>query len=513
MTRSIPTAVVTRSVAQSALEWKLTDRNAFNLVTASPLQRAICRVADGVALGTLSSIDTVRAAFGSVDELPAERPKEVFILSGIRTAKSLIAACGGFHMAVSCDVSALRPGEVPRVSIVSTTKDNANVIMGHLVGSIQASPLLRPFLVGEPSGDGLTIRHPSGTQVEICVVAGSRAGSSLVSRWSAGCIFDEFPRMVGEGDGVVNWDDSRQAVLLRLLRGCQLWHIGSPWAPFGPAYDVYTEHFGKPTAHRVVVKAPAPAMNPVLWTPEVVAEARRVDADAARTDIDAEFATPESAMFSLEVLRQCTRKDPLIIPPKAGNSYYAAMDPATRGNGWTLVVATREAGKTVIVRADEWIGSRDAPLDPGDVLAEAAGILAAYGVRIVHSDQVMGDALVRLGRDVGLTLAQWTIPRVEQAKKFLAIRTLLESHLIELPPVPHLRTDLIHIRKRTTPTGISVDYPLTSDGRHCDFAPSVMLVLTKAIAEPVEVKVLDEDPETRRMREELNARFRQREEW
>ncbi len=32
------------------------------------------------------------------------------------------------------------------------------------------------------------------------------------------------------------------------------------------------------------------------------------------------------------------------------------MDPATRGNGWTLVIATREAGKTIVVRAEERIG-------------------------------------------------------------------------------------------------------------------------------------------------------------
>src|SRR5678815_525909 len=128
-------------------------------------------------------------------------------MSGIRTGKSLLAACAAFHMAVTCDVSSLRPGEIPRVSVVSLKKDLADVIVNHLVGSVKASALLRPFLMGEPTGDGLMIRHPSGTPVEICVVAGSRAGASLVARWSAGCIFDEFPRMTGEDDAVINWDD------------------------------------------------------------------------------------------------------------------------------------------------------------------------------------------------------------------------------------------------------------------------------------------------------------------
>ncbi len=515
MTRQLDAGLVMRAVAQSSLEWKLTDPLAFGLTTASNCQRAVCRIADGVDLGGLATDREVLAALGGTcDGLPSVRPLEMFLISGIRTAKSLTAACGAFHMATTCDVSSLRPGEIPRVSVVSLKKDNADVIMNHLVGSVQSSPLLRPFLMGEPSDSGLMLRHPTGRPVEVCVVAGSRAGASLVSRWSAGCIFDEFPRMVGGDDGVVNWDDSRQAVLLRLLRGCQLWHIGSPWAPYGPAYEAVTEHHGKPSPQRVVFRATAPQMNPVYWTPERVAEARMADADAAKTDIDAEFATPEAAMFSLSSITACTRKLPLHILPKPGHTYYAAMDPATRGNGWTLAVATRENGKAVVVRADEWIGSRDVPLDPAEVLLEVAKILGPYGVRTVHSDQVMGDALIRLARDAGLSLSQWTIPRVQQAQKFLAIRTQMDLGKVDLPPVPHLRTDLLHIRKRVTPTGVTVDYPMTSDGRHCDFGPALMLVLTKALPEPVEAVAKTTDPETQRMREWVEKRYgAKKQEW
>jgi hypothetical protein len=256
MTGRISPNVVSRAVALSSLEWKLTDPLAFGLTTASPLQRAVCRVADGVPLGSLAFDGTVIQGIRDVHGLPSERPREVFVVSGIRTGKSLSAACNAFHMAVTCDVSSLRPGEIPRVSVVSLKKDLADVIMNHLVGSVQASPLLRPFLIGTPTADGLMLRHPTGIPVEVCVVAGSRAGSSLVARWSAGCIFDEFPRMVGGDDGVVNWDDSRAAVIQRLLPGCQLWHIGSPWAPYGPAYEAVTEFHGKPSAQRIVIRAP-----------------------------------------------------------------------------------------------------------------------------------------------------------------------------------------------------------------------------------------------------------------
>jgi hypothetical protein len=104
---------------------------------------------------------------------------------------------------------------------------------------------------------------------------------------------------------------------------------------------------------------------------------------------------------------------------------------------------------------------------------------------------------------------------MQQAQKFLAIRTQMDLGKVELPPVPHVRTDLLHVRKRVTPTGVTVDYPMTSDGRHCDFGPALMLVLTKALPEPVEVKPpVATDAETQRVRDWVNQRFGpKRQEW
>lgn len=500
------------AVSRSSLEWKLTDRHAFGLTTASDLQRAICRVADGRPLGDLRSSKVVRRAFVNVDDLPTVKPREMAILSGIRTAKSLISACAAFHMTQTCDVSQLGPGEIPRVSVVSLQKDLADVVFGHLVGRAQASPLIRPLIMGEPSTDAIHFRHPTGRPIQVKVVAGSRAGATLVARWSAGAIFDEFPRMIGGDDGVVNWNDSRDAVLLRLLSGAQIWDIGSPWAPYGPAYELVTEFLGKPSAAMVVVRAPAPDMNPVYWTPERVEKAK-ADPDVYRTDVLAEFATAEEALFSAESVDRCTRKTQLIVPFVPGQTYYAAMDPATRGNGWTLAIGTRTGGKTQVVRADEWVGSRHEPLDPSEVLAEIAGILANYGLTSVDSDQWMGDALITLGRQVGLNVIQWRLTDRERAERYLAIRTRMDSNELEFPPVPKMRTDLLHVRKRLTPGGMNVVLPQTSDGRHCDWAPTLMLVLSRLLPDPVPVKLLNEDLETKRMREHVLAKWGKKKEW
>jgi hypothetical protein len=250
------------------LERILSDPEFFGLTTISPLQRAICRVLDGLPVGHLAP--EVAAAFGGPDAvamLPRERPHEVVILAGIRCGKSLLSAACAVRAALTCDVSSLSVGDVPSVPILSYDKTTAKQTWLHIRNHIQASPTLSAMLIGEPTAEALTLRHPSGRPIEIRITAGSRAAGSLVARWLAGAIFDEAPRMLGVEDGVVNLDEARQAIAGRLLPGAQVIMPGSPWAPFGPVYKMVEEHFGKPSRTRVVVRAPNFVMNPRWWTP------------------------------------------------------------------------------------------------------------------------------------------------------------------------------------------------------------------------------------------------------
>jgi hypothetical protein len=216
------------------LETLLTSPDGFAL-PATDLQRAICRLIDGRPLAELAT-PLVQAALGNLplDPFNAERtpPAEVVLLAGVRTAKSMIAAAVAIMSSQRCDVSQLSPGEIPRFSILSLSLDNAKVTMGHLVGALQ-KPHLKHLrvdpaqtenwreLMEETSAESawsVFVWHPSGRPVEIRVIAGKRAGGSLVSRWSAGVCLDEAARMVGDSDGVINYDDAVKAVRTRLLQ-------------------------------------------------------------------------------------------------------------------------------------------------------------------------------------------------------------------------------------------------------------------------------------------------------
>ena len=484
------------------LERLLTSPKGFDLRTATPLQQAICRIADGRPLDGLERVQllanpgayaedireraTLAWSIGDVRKLPASRPAELYIVGPIRSGKSLMTAAVSVAATQRCDLSLIGPGEVPRVSVVSLTTDLARVVHQHVVGRSVASPALKRLTIGEATSDSIMFRHPTGASVEVKIVAGARAGGSLVARWSAGVVFDEFTRMTGAEDGVVNFDDAKTAVSGRLLPGAQLCGIGSPWAPFGPAYKLVTEAWQAPTRERVIIRAVGPAMNPVYWTPERCEELRRRDPMAFRTDVLGEFADPEAALFTADDLSAVTRRDAVELPPIDGHHYVAAMDPATRADAWTLVVATRlKGGKLAVVKARQWQATRGAPLSPDEVLREVAEELRPYNVARVATDQWAADALADIGARHSLYLASEAITAGRKVELFESLRTLVLSRGVELPPVRELLEDIRRVRKRVTQSGISIELP-RAGGRHCDYAFAAALALAQPVGEPAD---------------------------
>src|SRR5580704_15103845 len=104
------------------LEKILTSHAAFGLTTASAVQRACCRVSEGLGLGDLACDENVQRAFGGLDaigRLPLVPPKEFHIVSAIRCGKSLFTAAKATHVALTIDLKGahIAPSEIARVSV------------------------------------------------------------------------------------------------------------------------------------------------------------------------------------------------------------------------------------------------------------------------------------------------------------------------------------------------------------------------------------------------------------
>jgi hypothetical protein len=485
---------VVRGGDLTSLEWVLTSPEAFGLVTATPGQRATCRVIDGLPLGDLATDPNVISIMGGAEavawwEENHHQALEYCEVAGIRTAKSLKIAALAVRASQRCDVSRLGPGEIPRFSIVSVDMDKAKVVLEHLVGRLQESELLRGLMLDEPKSDSVLLRHPSGRPVEVKIVAGARAGSTLVSRWSAGAAFDEGTRMVGAEDGVVNLDDARKAVIGRMLPGAQVVYMGSAWAPFGPVHDMVKACWGKPKRDMVVARAKAWQMNPVHWTPEACEALKRQDPIAYETDVESNFADPESSMFAETPLALATRAEPLELPPNELWSFSAAMDPAgSGGNAWTLVLATCPRVKssvtepvpvTAVALTREWVGQA-----PDVVLRETAEALKPYGVTTVWTDQWSADALRVIARQFGLQLVVRELYQKAKFQLYDGLRLRIETGSFELSPDARVSDDLKRVRKKVTQDGYKIVLPVTADGRHCDFAPALVLATANPIEPP-----------------------------
>lgn len=474
-----------------ALPTRVLFKALFGVATPTPLQLAICRLLDGEPITKPEQVVALTKASGGV--MPTAAPSELYLLAAIRSGKSLIAAAKALRASQTIDLSQLRHGETARYSILSTARDIAKVIFKHLIGTLYAEPFLRQLIINQ-TADTVTLRHPSGKPVEVHVAAGAKAGSTLVARWSLGVTFDEAPRMGGEDDGAINLDDSANAVRGRLLPGAQILFIGSPWAPFGPVYSAVQTHHGRPSQTICVLRAAGPDMNPVLWTPENCESYRVNNPDVYATDILGEFRQPETGLFGSELDASIREGE---LGSKPTHFYTAAIDPATRGNVWTLVVLTREGDKRIVTATKEWKGSKTVPLNPSKVFEEMATFLRPYRVGAVWSDTWAFDALRDAADKHGLMLRQKALTQAENADGWQSLRNAMVQGNMEVSGA-ELVQDLRRLVKRTTQAAFVVHLPETSDGRHCDFAPALLRAFL-AYTQPATVVVSAADEERERI--------------
>lgn len=448
-------------------------------IPVSPVQRAICRVLEGRPLGDLAEVPEVARSV----RYSGERPVETVILAGIRSGKSLLSSAAIVWWALTCDATRLQPGERFRAAILSVEIDTAAATFSHLRAVVERQPSLAARLVGQPREfprRELVLRRDDGREVEIVVVAGKRAGSSLVARWFAGVVFDEAPRMPSEEDAhSVNIEESRYAVLGRILPGGGIIYCGSPHQPAGLVYSLVED--AEPSPERAIVRATGPDIAPWEWTPDRCAALERISARAYRTDVLCQWTEAEESMFALGALEAC-QYDAEGEPPVEGVSYVAAIDPASRSDAWTLVVvgATGEDELTV-AHASQWRQRR-----PAECIADMSPILRRYRLDWALTDQWSADALIDLAaqRGIGLVSIAWTAER--WLETVASLRTLVAERRLRIPRCHDLVRDLCGVRRRAVPgsAGWAVELPRIA-GRHCDFVPALGLAVMRRIPPPV----------------------------
>lgn len=450
---------------------------------ASSLQLASCRASEGLSIGNDLTDAEVEAHFGCDRSLIGlSVPLVVVIIAGIRGGKSFLVACGAIRDVFAADLSRLKPWERARHVIAAPTVDNAMATFRILRGIVDSSPVLRPLVVGEPTSDTLVLRRPDGREVEIVVVAAHRGAITFRSRHLAGATLEEVAFFGIESTGAaVNAEELFRTATSRPLPGTQVRLVTSPLGRSGLAFDLYKAHFGKP-GDVLVVHAPTLAMNPTFPT-SIIDALRARDPDAAAREFDAAWIDADTALLSSANVDACTRSTPLVRQPDPSCVYVCAGDFGFRGNATTIVVARairlgRERHRVEISAAWEWKGSKQAPLSPALVFADAKSKVQPFGIRDVYCDGHSFDACADIASPLGLRLVQKNVSERDAAYAALGTAIANGPEAIEL--APNVSSDLKSIRRIVTPNGMRIQLPITPDGRHADFAPSVALAVLAA---------------------------------
>jgi hypothetical protein len=503
------------------LEEMFTAEWGSRIDTATPCQRAICRMLQGKPVNDLAEQDgRVLEMFGGALPTAGTVPNVVLIISGIRTAKSTVIADMAIAITQTIELPEwIRPSDEVRIPIVSTDVDTAKATFTHVVETILSSPRLAALLAVddngkpiEPKADSVLLRHPSGRNIEIKVVALSRAGATLTARWFAGAIFDEAPRMGGEVDYVRSFDEAFRACRGRVLPGGTIMLGGSPHARVGPIYDLYRRHFGKPDTSFVVAKAKGPWLNPVYWTPERCEELKRQDPIAHQTDVEADFKDPESALGDSASIEAAMRETAAHLAPVKGHHYVATMDPATRVNTWTFTITECYGHRGLapafrVALHKQWVPEPGRTLSPDSVLAEVAADCKRYGLTECYSDIASADFAIDLAAQHGLSLLIETgVDLLDLGRELM---TMIRRSLLELPNDDKVREDLQSVRTRTSTNGnVNILLPRSSGGRHCDYFPALCLFV-KNQPEPPDDPLLELDLDALDLQREL-AEFDER---
>ena len=140
------------------------------------------------------------------------------------------------------------------------------------------------------------------------------------------------------------------------------------------------------------------------------------------------------------------------------------------------------------------MGSKASPLNPDTVLSEIAKICCDYEIDMATTDQHAFDALSAIAERYNLTLRTEPITAKNRLEMVERARVYISQGLLELPPDPVLRNDLVQAKRRVTINGVTLVLPRQGDGRHCDYVSALGLLMVQPPDPPdAPEQVLDAD--------------------
>ena len=392
-------------------------------------------------------------------EPPTQRVAELWVVAGRRGGKSRTAGAVCAYLA-AFNQHRLAVGESGTVLALAASKLQAKATLDYALGFLNASPLLRQLLDGEPTSEEIRIKG------NISIATHSANFRTVRSRTLIGCVFDETAYW-RDADTSSNPDTEIYSATLPALAttGGLLVGISSPYRRAGLLYRKHEASFGKNDPNVLVIKAPTLTLNPTI-DPSAIARARAMDPDAARSEWDAEWRDDIADFISRHALVHCLELGVMERQPRRSHRYVSFCDPSGGSNdSMTLAIAHRE-GVTSILDAVREIKP---PFNPEAVVAEFCGLLKSYRVSTITGDRYAGEWVASQFRNHGVNYEPSTKIKSEL---FLDALPMLNSGAASLLDNDRLITQIVSLERHTTRSGKdSIDHP---PGAHDDLANAAL---------------------------------------
>jgi hypothetical protein len=367
----------------------------------------------------------------------------------------------------------IAPGERHYFTHVSENREEAHKTLAVLEQYLR---ILK--IPATPSGDIIELENmPRGFRVLACRV-GAVSGYRCIG-WTG----DENAKWNSAGS-----DPSHEIV--SSIKAMSVTHreargriVSSPLATFGHFFEVWKRG---DLADQLVGHAPSWVANPSITEEQTHAlegDPRKHAREYGAVPLEGH----EESLYDPGLIDRARREEPGDVAPEPGQICFAAMDPSLGRNAWTLAIVgkrvVRDRTKASVLLAREWRAPRGQNLDPAAVLATVDALCRPYAVERVWTDQFHGESLASIAQRMRLSI-QIVVDKPtasERLERYESTLTRLLDDSLELPHDRQLRADLLAVRRQVTKgsDAFTISMAVTSDGRHADYAPSVVLALAQ----------------------------------
>jgi hypothetical protein len=326
--------------------------------------------------------------------------------------------------------------------------------------------LLQPLVTRETE-DGLELSNG----VEI--VVGTNSYRAVRGRTVICAIFDETAFWRDESSSTPDFE-TYAAILPGLITmpGATLVGISSPYRRSGLLFDRWRRYYGIADDDVLVVRGPSTTFNPTLPR-SVIDQALERDPEAAAAEWLAEWRSDLADYVAREVVEAAVLPGRHELPPIAGASYVAFVDPSGgSSDSMTLAIAHREGERGVL----DAIREVKPPFSPEAVVKEFADLLKTYVIQVVRGDRYGGQWPAERFQQHGINYEPAENPKSDLYLEFLP---LLNGGRVELLEHPRLVNQICSLERRTARGGRdSIDHPT---GAHDDVANAVAGALATLI--------------------------------